>query len=165
MRKAIFLIFIIILIGQIYWYFYFILPPSTKEISLPVKMILNGEIPLREVYQKKENLKEIYKALGDETPIGIQFETLIRRFNPKSKGANKKNAPAFYTLNDWALGMLEFIPFKDMPNVDVDWKKEVLEFMYQGNSRAIYGLENMSLEKNEVLVLKWKSLLGKYLNE
>lgn len=130
-------------------------------------MILEGQTPLREVYQKKELLNEIYNALGNETPIGLHFETLTRRFYPIQK-SNFKNshlvAPAYYTLNDWAFGMLEFIPFKDLPQVDENWRNEVTKFVYQSSYRPLYGLENASYENNRVLIEKWQTLLKKYLN-
>ena len=73
-------------------------------------------------------------------------------------------APAYYTLNDWALGMLEFIPFKDLPKFDESWKSEVSEFIAKSKLRPIYGLENASFENNEALIKKWKFFLLKYLN-
>jgi hypothetical protein len=113
-------------------------------------------------------LKEVYNALGDETPIGLQFETLSKRFYPLQKEVLKKNnliAPVYYTLNDWALGTLEYIPFKDLPiKADENWNNEVSKLMYQSRLKPIYGLENKSFENNKELVMKWKMLLQEYLS-
>ena len=168
MRFLLFIICFSALVVQICYWKSTIIPKSNYNIPQPVEMILVGKTPLREVFQNKELLKEVYNALGDETPIGLQFETLSKRFYPLQKEVLKKNnliAPVYYTLNDWALGTLEYIPFKDLPiKADENWKNEVSKLMYQSRLKPIYGLENKSFENNKELVMKWKMLLKEYLS-
>ena len=165
MRYSVFFVLLVILIAELSYYFFQIIPKTKFHIPAAVQLVLNGKTPIREVYQRPELFKEVYNALGNETPIGVQFDVLFRRFYPKQKVQGKKGnsiAPSYYTLNDWALAMLEYIPFKDMPNLDETWKLEVTKLMYQGSLKPIYGLENNSYEGNMQIVSKWKSLLEIY---
>lgn len=165
MRNSVFIVLLVVLIAELSYYYVQIIPKTKFQIPAPVQLVLEGKTPIREVYQHPELFKEVYNALGNETPIGVQFDVLFRRFYPKQKNLNKKDnsiAPAYYTLNDWALAMLEYIPFKDLPNLEESWKLEVTKLMYQGSLKPIYGLENNSNEGNTLIISKWKSLLEKY---
>ena len=167
MRHHFFLICFFILVAQIFWWYFAIVPKTSFRLPKPIQMILIGKTSLREVFQSKELLKEICFALGNETPIGVQFKTLSRRFYPRQKGRLSKDktfAPVYYNLNDWAFGMLEYIPFNELPfKVEESWRNEVAKLMYQSQLKPIYGLENGSYENNKALIVKWKILLQRYL--
>ena len=149
MRFLLFLICFSALVVQICYWKSTIIPKSNYKIPQPVEMILVGKTPLREVFRNKELLKEVYNALGDETPIGLQFETLSRRFYPLQKEVLKNNnliAPVYYTLNDWALGTLEYIPFKDLPiKAEENWKNEVSKVKW--NKAIPESVRSMALKE------------------
>lgn len=161
--KFISLLFVILSI-QFVWWFAVVVPKSKFFIPETVNKVLAGNIPLRTVYQDKELFKEVYSGLGNNTPIGLQFDTLATKFNPLKK-KNKLKVPNYYTVNDWALGMLYAIPFNDLPNKPSSaWEVDVSLLMHQSPLRPAYGQENESYSKNKDLINKWKVLLNIYLN-
>ncbi len=157
-------ILLIILVAQFFWWLLIVVPKSNFFVPESVNKILTGATPLRTVYQDKNLFKEVYLGLGNETPIGLQFDTLATRFAPL-KRHNKLKVPNYYTLNDWALGMLYAIPLSNLPNkTDPNWSVEVSRLQYQNPLKPVYGQENESYDKNKELISKWKILLNSYLN-
>lgn len=154
----------IILAIQLFWWWSIVVPKSSFFVPETVNKVLTGAIPLRMVYQDKNLFKEVYMGLGNETPIGLQFDTLATRFTPL-KRKNKLKVPNYYTLNDWALGMLYAMPLSNLPNKpDPNWSIEVSRLQYQIPLKPVYGQENESFDKNKELISKWKVLLNSYLN-
>ena len=164
MKFRFIIILFVVLSIQFCWWQMIVVPKSKFDISENVEKILMGEVPLRGVYQDKNLLKEVYLGLGNETPIGLQFDTLTVRFSPL-KRQNKLRVPHYYTLNDWSLAMLYALPLSELPNKpSQNWGVEVSRLQYQSPQKPAYGQENESFEANKALILKWQDLLKIYLN-
>jgi hypothetical protein len=146
------------------YYLVNILPNQEPEVPKSIQKIINGETPLIELFQKPELLKELKHSLGKTTPVGVRFKTLSRQFNPYKGTENK--IPPYYTLNDWALGNLEFLPIKNLPFIpDLEWTNDVQKLMYQNPQKAIYGKEKKSAIDNRQLIALWQKILTKYIKD
>ena len=152
-----------ILLIQIVWWLMVVVPKSNFFIPETVNKVLLGDIPLRKVYQDKNLFKAVYLGLGNMTPIGLQFDTIATNFNTLKKH-NKLSVPNYYTVNDWALGMLYSIPFNDLASKPNNaWVVDVSRLMHQSPLKPLYGQENETCKKNKELIEKWKDLLNTYL--
>lgn len=139
------------------WYMQ-ILPNSRYSFNPIVSQLVREEKELRWVYSSKDGLKILEEALGNDSPLAMRFQTNSRRF--PALASTKKGLGIYYTVNDWALAVLDSMPIKDLYGSTQSLQVEVAKLKYS-DIRPIYGQQDDSDFVNAKLIQRWRILLRK----